>query len=186
MLFLKPQGQGLFKFCITVQYHERQLPCIFGAEALYILDNKVSFEKVSQTFEWLGEISPKSSCDTASQFFFKLCITLHCQERQLFITFFSWNVRWFGQNQPIKVPNFRLSTGHVKFHQICSLIGSFCWKYTKFQLQKYKGVLSHDTGKWCKIWIDTDILFQKLQEFAEFWPEHSKFSKILLWLVPFE
>ena len=31
--------------------------------------------------------------------------------------------------------NFRLSTAHVKFHQIFTLIGSFYWKYTKFQLE---------------------------------------------------
>ena len=37
--------------------------------------------------------------------------------------------------------NVRLSTAHVKFHQICTLIGS----YIKFQLKKYRGVLSHDT-----------------------------------------
>ena len=31
--------------------------------------------------------------------------------------------------------NFRLSTARVKFHQIFALIGSFYWKYTKFQLE---------------------------------------------------
>ena len=49
------------------------------------------------------------------------------------------------KEEPIKVQNFRLSTAHVKFHQICALIGSFCWKYIKFQLKKYRGVMSHDT-----------------------------------------
>ena len=28
--------------------------------------------------------------------------------------------------------NFRLFTAHVKFHQICTWIGSFCWKCIKF------------------------------------------------------
>ena len=32
--------------------------------------------------------------------------------------------------------NFRLLTAQVKFHQICTLIGYFCWKYIKFQLKK--------------------------------------------------
>ena len=41
--------------------------------------------------------------------------------------------------------NFRLSTANVKFHQICTLIGSFCRKYIKFQLEKYRRVMSHDT-----------------------------------------
>ena len=51
--------------------------------------------------------------------------------------FFSWNFIWFLQREPTKVQNFRLSTAQVKFHQICILIGSFCWKYIKFQLRKY-------------------------------------------------
>ena len=32
--------------------------------------------------------------------------------------------------------NLRFSTAHVKFHQICILIGYFCWKYIKFQVKK--------------------------------------------------
>ena len=71
----------------------------------------------------------------------------------------------------------RVLTAHVKFHQIYTLIGSFCWKYIKFQLKKYREVKSHDTEEWCEIWIKTD-LFQKWQEFGEFWPKHSKVSQI--------
>ena len=74
--------------------------------------------------------------------------------------FFSWNFIWFGQEEPIKVQNLRLSTAHVKFHQICTLISSFCWKYIKFQLKKYRKVVSHGTEEWCKIWRKTDLLFQ--------------------------
>ena len=50
--------------------------------------------------------------------------------------FFSWNFIWFLQKEPTTVQNFRLSTAQVKFHQICTLIGYFCWKYIKFQLKK--------------------------------------------------
>ena len=28
--------------------------------------------------------------------------------------------------------------------------------------------MSHDTEEWCKIWIKTDLLFQKWQEFVNF------------------
>ena len=83
--------------------------------------------------------------------------------------FFRWNCTWFGQNEPIKV--FRLSTAHVKFHQICTLINSL--KYT-ILAKKYRGVISHDPEDWCKIWKKTYLLFQKWQEFGEIWPEHSK------------
>ena len=45
--------------------------------------------------------------------------------------FFSWNCAWFGQKVPIKVQNFRLLTAHMNFHQMCTLIDSFCLKYIK-------------------------------------------------------
>ena len=90
--------------------------------------------------------------------------------------YFSWNCTWFGQKEHINVQNFR--PAHVKFHQICSLIGLFCWKYIKFQLKKYRGVMSHDTEEWCKIWGKADLLFEKWHEIGDFWPERSEVSKI--------
>ena len=54
--------------------------------------------------------------------------------------FFNWDFIWFGRKKPIKVQNFRLSTAHVKFHQMCTLTGSFCRKYIQFQIKKYKGM----------------------------------------------
>ena len=80
-----------------------------------------------------------------------------------------------GAHQSAKFQTFNYS---CKFHQICTLIGSFCWKYIKFQLKKYWGVTSHDLEEWRKIWWKTDLLFQKRREFGEFWPEHSKVSQI--------
>ena len=38
--------------------------------------------------------------------------------------------------------------------------------------------MPHDSEEWCKIWRKSDSLFQKWQEFGEFWPEHSKVSQI--------
>ena len=87
-----------------------------------------------------------------------------------------------GAHQSAKFQTFNYS---CKFHQICTLIGSFCWKYIKFQLKKYWGVTSHDLEEWCKIWRKTDLLFLKWQEFGEFWPKHctligSYFAKYLM------
>ena len=45
--------------------------------------------------------------------------------------------------------------------------------------------MPHDTEEWYKIWRKTDLLRQKWQEFGELWPEHLKFSKSSLWLIPF-
>ena len=36
----------------------------------------------------------------------------------------------------MKVQNFRHFTARVKFHEIGTLIGSFCWKYIKFHVKK--------------------------------------------------
>ena len=92
--------------------------------------------------------------------------------------FFSWNFIWFLQKEPIKVQSVRLSTAQVKFHQIYTLMGSFCQKYIKFQLKKYKGVMYHNTEEWCKIWRKANLLFLKWQDFGEFWFENSKASKL--------
>ena len=73
------------------------------------------------------------------RFFVSLEITL--------VYFFSWNFIWSGQKETIKAQNFRLLTAHVKFHQICTLIGSFYWKYIKFQLENHTGVTSHDMSR---------------------------------------
>ena len=39
--------------------------------------------------------------------------------------------------------------------------------------------------EWCKIWRKTNLLFQKWQEFGEFWSEHSKVSKMCTLIGPF-
>ena len=71
--------------------------------------------------------------------------------------FCSWNFIWIGLKEPIKEQNFRLSTTKVKFHQIYTLICSFWWKYIKFQLKKYRGVMSHGTEESCKIQQKSDL-----------------------------
>ena len=76
--------------------------------------------------------------------------------------------------------------------KICTLMGSFCPKHTKFEMKKYKRVMSHDTkkcykkmfepkkdrrvmfhntGEWCKLWGGTDWWFEKWhEELSELWP----------------
>ena len=131
-----------------------------------------------------SECSPNSSCHVWN---FEIFLqTLHHPSWEITLSqFFSWNCIWFGQKKPIKVQNFKLFTAPVKFHQIYTLIGSFYWKYIKFQLKKYRGVMSHDTKEWCKIWRKTDLLFQKCQEFRKFWLQHSKVSKVCTLIVSF-
>ena len=48
-----------------------------------------------------------------------------------------------------------------------------------YELKIYRGVLCHDNEEWCKIWRGIDLSVQNWhEEFDEFWPEHSKISKI--------
>ena len=80
--------------------------------------------------------------------------------------------------------NFDPSTQKVS--QICTFIVSCCAKYLMFELKKCKGVIFHDTEKWCKIWRKTDLCFGKWhEEFGKFSPEYSKVWKLGLWWDPF-
>ena len=45
--------------------------------------------------------------------------------------------------------------------------------------------MSHHTEDWCTILRKTNLLFQKWQEFSEFWSEHSKVYKIYTFIDPF-
>ena len=99
--------------------------------------------------------------------------------------FLCWDFIWFKQKEPIKVENFRLLIAQVKFHQICTLIGFVCWKYIKVQLKGCRGVMPRNTEERCKVRGKTEFLFKKWQEFREFWPEHSKVSKICTLIVSF-
>ena len=57
--------------------------------------------------------------------------------------------------------------GAVQSLKICTLMGSFV-NSTKFQLKKYRRVISHDTKERFKLWGKTDFLLEK-------W--HAKFSE---------
>ena len=77
---------------------------------------------------WFKHNSPNSSCHiwnhnsvflwTSHHFLVSWEITL--------LHFSGWNFILFGQKEPIKVKSLRLLTAHVRFHQICTLISSFC------------------------------------------------------------
>ena len=68
--------------------------------------------------------------ETMGHFFFKLHIMLQCHERSLFCTFLAGTLYYFDEGSPSKC-----QISDLRFHQICTWIGSFCWKYIKFQLK---------------------------------------------------
>ena len=68
---------------------------------------------------------------------------------------------------------------HSKFWEIFTLRGFFWANYIFFELEKYRGVIFHETEEGFKIWREIDLLFQNWhKEFDKFWCEHSKVSKI--------
>ena len=102
--------------------------------------------------------------------------------------FCSWIFIWFFQKEPIKVQNFRHLTAEVKFHQICTLIGSCCWKFKKFLLAKYRGViyiylmiLKSDA----KFSEKSICCFKNDKNLVNFDPSTQKSKKSTLWLIPF-
>ena len=130
----------------------------------------------SWNFIWLWKLT-KFQSHLKSQVSFTFSSLDHSSEswELTLLYFFSWNFILFGQKEPIRVWNFRLSTDQVKIHQICTLISSFLWKYTQFQQEKYNAVTCKDTEDWWKIWRGLDLLFQNWHEkFDEYWLEHSK------------
>ena len=74
--------------------------------------------------------------------------------------------------------NFHQTT--QKFKNFFSM-GFFCPKYTRFQLQEYRGVIFHDTEQWCKIWIKPDLVVSKMaEELGELSLEHPKVWKLYI------
>ena len=69
---------------------------------------------------------------------------------------------------------------HSAVSEIFTLLGSFWAKYLLFELEKYRGVIFHETEEKYRIWRGIDLLFQNWhKEFDKFWSQHSKVSKNL-------
>ena len=54
-----------------------------------------------------------------------------------------------------------ISPNHSKVWKVL-FDGLFFPKYTRFELQKYRGIIFHDTEQWCKIWINPDVVVSKM------------------------
>ena len=63
------------------------------------------------------------------------------------------------------------------------LIGSLWPKYILFELQKYRGVIFHDTEELCTFWRKTDLWFE-IDNLANF-HQSTWVSKLGLWWDPF-
>ena len=180
--FLKPQNQGLLKFCITVQYHEKWLPCIF-----FYLKSHTLWTKI---VHWSGIFRLLSGwvknqqishvvLETTSHFFFKLFHHSLISWEITLLYLSSQNFIWFLQKKSINVQNFRLSSAQLKFHQVGTLIGSFCWKYIKISAKK----VQENTKCDAKFKKKTICCFKCDKNLASFDPSTQKSQKLALWLV---
>ena len=63
--------------------------------------------------------------------------------------------------------------------QIGTLMAYFWLKLKMYVLKIHRGVMSHDNEEWCKNWRGIDLPVHNWHEkFDDFWPKHSKISKI--------
>ena len=117
---------------------------IFLAQTSYTLDKNSPPKPNFWTFEWLGGLKFTKFLMS----YLKLQVSFSLNFGSLFnfsVFFLAKNLYDFYKRSSSKLETFRLSVAQVKFHQICTLMGSFCWKYINFQLTMYRGVMSHDT-----------------------------------------
>ena len=70
MPVLKPQGQGLFKFCITVQCHEKKVLCVFLSQTFILWTKKARQSEFLQLLSgWVKTHQiPYVMFETTSQF----------------------------------------------------------------------------------------------------------------------
>ena len=95
--------------------------------------------------------------ETINQFFFEHLITLQCQEKQIFDTFLAEIVYTFNKRSLLRYTFCEISA--IESLKFCTLMGSFSPNHIKFQLKKYRRIISHDTEEWCKVYRNTDFWF---------------------------
>ena len=98
---------------------------------------------------------------------------------------FNWIFMWFLQKEPTKEQNVRFLTAQVKFHQICTLIGYFCWNYIKPQLKKKEGLFLMIPKSGAQFEEKLIFCFKNDKNFVNLDPSTKKSKKCALWLVPF-
>ena len=79
------------------------------------------------------------SFETANQFFFKFCINLQCHQTQLLCTFLAEILYTFNKRSIS-----RYKFGEIESLKFGTLMGSLRQNNIKFQLKKYRRVISHE------------------------------------------
>ena len=146
------QTSYFLTFCMTLLCHKRRLLCTFFGQMLYNLHTRNNQSANFEAFEFSNQNSPKS-CNFRNNKLAFLQILHHSSVSwdTTPLYFFSWNFIYFWQKEPIKVQIWWNFTWAVESLTLCTLMGSFCKNHIKFQLKKYRRVISHDIEEWCKV-----------------------------------
>ena len=94
-----------------------------------------------------------------SHFFFKFWITFQCHDTQFLWTFRATTLCALDNSvHQSKIFKTLAWLGENSSNSSCHIWNQ---KSEKEELKSYRGVMSPDTGEWCKIWRKIDLLFQK-------------------------
>ena len=114
-------SQFLFKFCISLQFHEKLFLCTFLAQTIYTLLKssplKRKFLRLSSARVKFCQM-PYANFETTSQFRFKFCIPLQFHERLFICTLVAHTIYTLIKGSPLKnfFWDFRvLGSNFIKF-----------------------------------------------------------------------
>ena len=111
----------LYKFCISLQFHERLFLCILLAQRIYTL-----LKRSSLKWQFLRFLSAQvkycqihyANFETTSRFLSKFCIPLQFHEKLFLCTFLAQRIYTLLKRSPLKWKFLRFSSARVKFCQI--------------------------------------------------------------------
>ena len=132
MLFSKPQVSFSSNFASISSFMKDTFHGIDQSKCkfLRILSAWIKIHQILLSFE------------TTNQFFFKFCINLQCHETHLLCTFLAEILCTFNERSLR-----RYKFGEIESLKFGTLMSSIRQDNIKFQLKKYKRVISHDTAE---------------------------------------
>ena len=132
MLFSKPQVSFSSNFASISS---------FTKDTFHGIDqSKCKFLRILSA--WIKIHQILLSFETTNQFFFKFCINLQCHETHLLCTFLAKILCTFNERSLR-----RYKFGEIESLKFGTLMSSIRQDNIKFQLKKYKRVISHDTAE---------------------------------------
>ena len=130
MSFSKPQVS--FSFFLGQTLHTLHKRDQSKCKCFRLLSARIKIHQILVIFE------------TTNQFFFKFGINLRYHEPQLLCTFLAEILYTFNKRSLTKQYKFGEISPDQSSLRFCTLMGSFCKNHIKFQLKKYRRVISHD------------------------------------------